>query len=50
MDIRNKQLSATLEVQGERYTYYPVAFIEDSQALPYALIVLLENVLRNSQQ
>ena len=37
----------TLEVGGTTYTYYPVAGVPGSETLPYALTVLLENVLRN---
>ncbi len=41
--------TATLEVQGRSYRYYPLASIEGAHALPYALKVLLENVLRNAR-
>ena len=39
----------TLEVGGTTYTYYPVAGVPGSETLPYALTVLLENVLRNAE-
>ena len=38
----------TLQVEGRRYTYYPVSRIEGAEKLPYSLTVLLENVLRNA--
>ncbi len=39
----------TLEAGGTTYTYYPVAGVPGSETLPYALTVLLENVLRNAE-
>lgn len=41
--------TATLTVEGEEYLYFPVSQVEGAETLPYALIVLLENVLRCSQ-
>lgn len=48
MSQAEKTFSAQLEVDGTSYTYYPVSAIEGSDKLPYALVVLLENVLRNA--
>ena len=45
----NDRFSATLDVAGAAFTYYPVSSIEGSEALPSALKVLLENVLRNAE-
>lgn len=41
------RFAATLDVNGKAYTYYPVSGVSGSASLPYALTVLLENVLRN---
>ena len=38
----------TLHVNGTDYTYYPIDQVEGSEKLPYALKVLLENVLRKA--
>ena len=38
---------ATLDVDGKRYTYYPLSAVEGADKLPFSLSVLLENVLRN---
>lgn len=38
----------TLSVSGNEYRYFPVSEIEGVEELPYSLIVLLENVLRNA--
>lgn len=40
--------AARLEAGGRSYTYYPVSSIPGSEKLPFALNVLLENVLRNA--
>ena len=45
----NECFADTLEVQGMSYRYYPVSAIEGHERLPYALTVLLENVLRNAE-
>ena len=37
-----------LTVGNKTYSYYPISTIEGSDSLPYALRVLLENVLRNA--
>lgn len=37
-----------LTVGSKTYSYYPISTIEGSDSLPYALRVLLENVLRNA--
>lgn len=47
--MKNERYAKTLEVNGTNYTYYPVSGVEGSQTLPYALTVLLENVLRNAE-
>ena len=39
----------TIEVAGAAYEYYPVDSFEGAEKLPYALTVLLENVLRNAR-
>ena len=44
---KSNRFADTLEVGGTTYTYYPVAGVPGSKTLPYALTVLLENVLRN---
>ena len=49
MTVKNDRFAATLEVNGAAYTYYPVAGVPGSERLPYALTVLLENVLRNAE-
>lgn len=46
---KNKQFASLLDVNGSSYTYYPVSAITGSETLPYALTVLLENVLRNAE-
>ena len=46
---KNERFADTLEVQGTSYRYYPVSAIEGHERLPYALTVLLENVLRNAE-
>lgn len=49
MTQENSRFASTLEVDGASYTYYPVSAIAGSEELPYALTVLLENVLRNAE-
>ncbi len=44
----DETLTATLTVGDKNYTYYPVSAVEGAQQLPYALTVLLENVLRHA--
>ena len=44
-DMKNEKFAATLSVGDAAYTYYPVEQVEGSEKLPYALKVLLENVL-----
>ena len=46
--MKNEKFAATLSVGDAAYTYYPVEQVEGSEKLPYALKVLLENVLRNA--
>lgn len=41
--------TAKLEVAGKEYRYYPVSKVEGAEKLPYSLTVLLENVLRCSE-
>ena len=41
--------TATLTVGNESYLYYPVSEVEGAETLPYSLNVLLENVLRCSE-
>ncbi len=45
--MANREFEATLQVGEAGYTYYPVSAVEGAERLPYALTVLLENVLRN---
>ena len=47
--MKNEKFAATLSVGDAAYTYYPVEQVEGSEKLPYALKVLLENVLRNAE-
>ncbi len=47
--MKNEKFAATLSVGDAAYTYYPVEQVEGSEKLPYALRVLLENVLRNAE-
>ncbi len=47
MTIENNDFAALLQVGDRSYTYYPTERVENSERLPYALTVLLENVLRN---
>ena len=49
MTQENSRFASTLDVDGASYTYYPVSAIEGAGELPYALCVLLENVLRNAE-
>ena len=49
MTIGGNPFAARLETDGAAYRYFPVASIEGSEALPYALKVLLENVLRKAE-
>ena len=42
-----ERFAKRLEVNGAAYTYFPVSAIAGSERLPFALTVLLENVLRN---
>ena len=46
MTNENSRFASVLEVEGAKYRYYPVSTVEGSETLPYALTVLLENVLR----
>ena len=48
MTQENSPFASTLAVDGASYTYYPVSAVAGSEELPYALTVLLENVLRNA--
>ena len=48
-DMKNEKFAATLSVGDAAYTYYPIEQIAGSEKLPYALKVLLENVLRNAE-
>ncbi len=43
------RFAAELSVGNTTYRYYPVSAIPGTETLPYALTVLLENVLRNVQ-
>ncbi len=45
----NSAFTATLVVGDKHYTYAPVSSIEGHERLPYSLTVLLENVLRRSE-
>ena len=47
--MKNEKFAATLSVGDAAYTYYPVEQVEGSEKLPYALKVLLENVLRHAE-
>ena len=47
MTQERNRFAAELDVNGKTYRYYPVSAVPGSDALPYALTVLLENVLRN---
>ncbi len=47
--MNNENYASTLTVGEKAYTYYPVAGVAGSEKLPYALKVLLENVLRNAE-
>lgn len=49
MTQENSRFASTLDVDGASYTYYPVSAVAGSEQLPYALTVLLENVLRNAE-
>ena len=44
-----ERFAKRLEVNGAAYTYFPVSAIAGSERLPFALTVLLENVLRNAR-
>ena len=45
----NNSFAARLEAKGEGYTYFPVSAVSGYEKLPFALTVLLENVLRNAE-
>lgn len=47
MAVGANPFAERLQVGDLAYTYFPVASIEGGERLPYALKVLLENVLRN---
>lgn len=47
--LKNGNLASSLEVGGKTYAYYPVTAVDGAEKLPYALKVLLENVLRNAE-
>ena len=49
MTNKTNRFAALLDVQGKKYRYYPVSAVAGSETLPYALTVLLENVLRNAE-
>ncbi|OUO86656.1 aconitate hydratase 1 [Gordonibacter sp. An230] len=49
MTNKSSRFAALLDVQGTAYRYYPVSAVAGSEKLPYALTVLLENVLRNAE-
>ena len=40
------QDTAVLSVEGQEFRYYPVARVEGNERLPYALTILVENILR----
>ncbi|WP_172137144.1 aconitate hydratase AcnA [Adlercreutzia sp. ZJ473] len=44
----NETFQASLAAGEARYTYVPVSSVEGHEKLPFALTVLLENVLRNA--
>ena len=44
-----QKFKQTLEVAGQRYTFYPVDAVPNTQRLPLSLKILVENVLRNVQ-
>ena len=46
MTNENSRFASVLEVEGTKYRYYPASTVKGSETLPYALTVLLENVLR----
>ena len=46
--MKNEKFASTLTVGDAAYTYYPVSGVSGSEKLPYALKVLLENILRNA--
>ena len=41
--------TAALSAGGVDFVYYPISQVEGSEALPYALRVVLENILRNAE-
>ena len=43
------RFASSLSVGDARYTYFPVSAIDGAEKLPFALTVLLENILRNAQ-
>lgn len=47
MAVSTNHFADSLMVGGAEYTYYPVRAVAGSETLPYALTILLENVLRN---
>lgn len=49
MTNKASRFAALLDAQGKKYCYYPVSAVAGSETLPYALTVLLENVLRNAE-
>ena len=49
MAVKNERFAALLQAGGAEYAYYSVGKVPGSERLPYALTVLLENVLRNAE-
>ncbi|MDR2715581.1 MAG: aconitate hydratase [Coriobacteriaceae bacterium] len=43
---KGNDMQKTLKAQGRDYRYYPVLSVAGAERLPFALLVLLENVLR----
>ena len=46
--MTNLKTLSSLEADGARFAYYDISAVEGADKLPFALKVLLENVLRLS--
>ena len=46
--MTNLKTLSSLEADGARFAYYDISAVEGADKLPFALKVLLENVLRNA--
>ena len=49
MSAQDASYKKHLEIHDQSYSYYDVNQIEGVEKLPYSLIILLENILRNTQ-